>query len=80
MRLSKFQELLGDEFGAAFSQVVLRDTRVTQLGDQTPAEALAEGVDPATVWLAVCEHHQVPKARWHGRPQLKPEASKSQLG
>jgi hypothetical protein len=71
MRLSKFHELLSDEFGAAFASVVLLDTRVTQLADQTPAEALAAGVDPSDVWLAICEHHQVPKARWHGRPVAK---------
>jgi hypothetical protein len=74
MRLSKFQELLSDEFGTAFANVVLRDTRVTQLADQTPAEALAAGVDPSQVWLAICEHHQVPKARWHGKPALKNNA------
>jgi hypothetical protein len=75
MRLSKFHELLSDEFGAAFANVVLRDTRVTRLADQTPAEALAAGVDPSEVWLAICEHHQVPKVRWHGRPALKPSAN-----
>jgi hypothetical protein len=75
MRLSKFHELLSDEFGKSFALVVLQDTRVTQLDDLTPAEALAAGVEPSEVWQAICEHHQVPRARWHGKPTAKFSAS-----
>ncbi|MEO0048733.1 MAG: hypothetical protein RL556_65 [Actinomycetota bacterium] len=66
MRLSKFNELMNDEFGAAYSQVLLQDLVLTELKDRTGAKALADGVDPKDVWQAICLAAEVPKARWHG--------------
>ena len=71
MRLSKFNELVLDEFGAAYSKVVLDDLVLLELGDQTAAQALAAGQDPAEVWLALCRANQVPKSRWHGINKAK---------
>lgn len=69
MRLSQFNELLNDEFGAAYGQVLLKDLVLTELKDQTGRQALEAGEDPREVWFALCRATGVPKDRWHG--QLK---------
>ena len=76
MTLSRFYELLEEEFGAGFSQVVLKDTRLTRLGDQTPVELIAKGHDTKEIWLEICHAMEVPKERWHGKPHTKRHAEK----
>ncbi len=71
MRLSQFHELMADEFGQAYAQVISRDLVLGALGDQTADAALAAGEDPKDVWLALCEANHVPKERWAGKPQAK---------
>ncbi len=71
MRLSPFHELMADEFGQAYAQVISRDLVLGALGDQTADAALAAGEDPKDVWLALCEANHVPKERWAGKPQAK---------
>ena len=41
------------------------------LGDRTAEQALAAGIDPKEIWLALCEANGVPKERWAGKPQPK---------
>ena len=76
MTLSRFYELLQEEFGTAFSQVVLKDTRLTQLGDLTPTELISKGHDTKELWLEICRAMEIPKERWHGKPQTKGHAEK----
>lgn len=71
MRLSQFHELMAEEFGQAYAQVISRDLVLGALGDQTADAALASGEDPKTVWMALCEANHVPKERWAGKPQAK---------
>jgi hypothetical protein len=71
MKLSQFNDLMTDEFGAAYAQVISRDMVLSSLGDQTAAVALAAGENPKLVWLALCEANGVPKERWAGKPQPK---------
>lgn len=73
LRLSKFQELMNDEFGKAYSQVLMNDLVLTELGDKTGSQAIKSGEDPKTVWIAICKNTSVPKERWHGvnRPAKK---------
>jgi hypothetical protein len=71
MRLSQFNNLMTDEFGAAYAQVISRDLVLGSLGDRTAQVALAAGEDPKDVWLALCEANGVPKERWAGRQQPK---------
>ena len=66
MRLSKFNELMTDEFGEAYAQVLLRDLALTDLGDKTGEVAIASGENPKDVWFAICKTVGVPKDRWHG--------------
>lgn len=67
MRLSQFNELMNDEFGAEYAAVLLRDLALTSLADRTGQRALADGEDPKDVWLAICSATGVPKERWHGQ-------------
>ena len=78
MRLSHFQNLMQDEFGAAYSNILLADQVLTELGDKTGAEALAAGVDPREVWLALCKNNGVPKSRWHGFDKKKQSEHKDE--
>jgi hypothetical protein len=55
-----------DEFGAAYAAVIKRDLVLGQVGDKTAEKAIAAGVDPREVWLAICATLEVPKERWHG--------------
>jgi hypothetical protein len=38
---------------------------ITKPGERTAAQALADGEDPRTVWLALCEHFEIPVAARH---------------
>jgi hypothetical protein len=74
LKLSHFHQLLQDEFGAAFAQVLLRDFRLQQFQDQTAEELIAAGVDPKLIWLELCKQQAVPKERWTGIPVKKRHA------
>jgi len=67
MRLSQFNELMNDEFGLAYSQVLLDDLVLGAFGDKTGAQAISAGIDPREVWLELCKVNDVPSERWHGR-------------
>ncbi|MFM1993734.1 MAG: hypothetical protein RL537_423 [Actinomycetota bacterium] len=67
MRLSRFYELVQDEFGPDFAAVVLSDTRLDLLSDKTPQELLAAGEDPRIVWEAICRQLAIPEERWQGK-------------
>lgn len=66
MRLSKFRELMNDEFGAPYAAVIERDLVLTELHDLTAATAIARGDDLRNVWLAICKANGVPPERWQG--------------
>lgn len=78
MRLSQFNQLMQDEFGAAYAQVLVRDSVLTELGDRTGSQALVAGTDPREVWLAICRLAGVPKTRWHGVDKKKPSEHKDE--
>ena len=71
MRLSEFKELMADEFGRGYGEVIVRDLVLSSLEDQTGQQALAAGVDPRVIWLAICQANAVPKERWTGRLATK---------
>ncbi|MGL5830279.1 MAG: DUF3046 domain-containing protein [Angustibacter sp.] len=68
MRLSEFWRLMAEEFGPGYATSVARDQCLTSLAGRTADQALAQGVPPRTVWLALCESMQVPSSRIWGRP------------
>jgi Protein of unknown function (DUF3046) len=71
MRLSEFRELMIDEFGEAYSEVIASDLALTEHSDKIGSQLIAEGVDPRDVWLAICRQSGVPKERWHGINKTK---------
>ena len=74
MKLSQFNELMVDEFGSQFAEVLLRDVALTDLQDQTPSQLIRAGVDPRDIWIAICKQQAVPKERWNGKLLRKQHA------
>ncbi|MFD2758776.1 DUF3046 domain-containing protein [Gulosibacter faecalis] len=73
MRLSEFQRAVRDEFGEAYGTSVVRDVVIGALGDRTARQALDDGEDARSVWLAVCSAMDVPRERWYGVGLLDPK-------
>lgn len=71
MRLTKFNQLMTEEFGSGYSQVLLNDLVLLELGDRTGSQLIAQGEDLRLIWQAICAAQDVPKDRWHGKPQAK---------
>jgi hypothetical protein len=71
MRRSEFNRAVADEFGARANAVVT-DLVLSKVGGRTAADAIAAGVDPREVWLAVCEELDVPAERRYGVGRLEP--------
>ena len=67
MRASEFWELMREEFGGAYAGTLAREHVVSALGERTADQALAAGLDPRDVWLALCADLDVPRERWFGR-------------
>lgn len=63
-----------DEFGEAYAGTLARTHAVHALGSRTVETALADGVPPRTVWLALCDDMGVPEERRLGvdRPPVPP--------
>ena len=60
MRLTDFWERMAGRFGSAYAESVARDQVIGRLGNRTPYQALADGEDVREVWLAICEHFEIP--------------------
>ena len=60
MRRSEFRAFVRDEFGDAYGQVLVHDQVLTDLNDVTAEQALSLGIEPKTVWLALCRQMGVP--------------------
>ena len=53
MRLTDFWGRLEQAFGAAYARSIAADHSFAELGDRTIDEAIAHGIDTATIWRAV---------------------------
>ncbi|HVW82161.1 MAG TPA: DUF3046 domain-containing protein [Mycobacteriales bacterium] len=60
MRVTEFWERMREQFGPAYADAVARDQVIRSLGERNAVDALAAGIDPKQVWLAVCEHFELP--------------------
>jgi hypothetical protein len=67
VRISDYWRLMDDEFGAAYSRVLSSTLVLAGVGGRTADQALAAGVSPRNVWLAVCDVQDVPPERRLGR-------------
>jgi hypothetical protein len=65
VRLTDFWWRMEEHFGPAYAHSVARDQIISRLGHRCVIDALAEGEDPKRVWLAVCEHFEVPVGQRH---------------
>ncbi|MBT9606579.1 MULTISPECIES: DUF3046 domain-containing protein [unclassified Microbacterium] len=71
MRRSEFDRAVADEFGPRGGSL-MTDLVLSAVGGRTSADALAAGVDPREVWLALCEETDVPRDRRYGVGRLDP--------
>ncbi len=71
MRLSEFQRAVDAGFGARAASVVA-DLTLGGVGHRTAADAIADGVPPREVWIALAEEMDVPESRRHGVGRLEP--------
>ena len=76
MRASEFRDLMQEEFGSAYAGTLAREHVVSDLGERTAEQALAAGIDPREVWLALCADLQVPRERWFGRDDARAAAAR----
>ena len=72
MRRSEFDRAVADEFGTRASSLV-SDLVLSRLDGRTSVEALAAGVPPREVWLALTEETDVPESRRYGVGRLDPK-------
>jgi hypothetical protein len=72
MKLSEFQIAVDEEFGGGYGSVVVNDLVLPTLAGRTAREALADGVPPREVWLALCDATDVPESRRHGVGRREP--------
>jgi Protein of unknown function (DUF3046) len=70
--MSRFWELMNDEFGVAYASSLARQHHVRELGDRTVMEALDAGESPRRVWEALCDDMDVPEARRLGADRTPP--------
>lgn len=61
------------EFGEPYSRAVAQDLTLTEVAGLTAQQAIAAGVDPRDIWLAICRAMDVPPDRRYG-VGLLPEA------
>jgi hypothetical protein len=74
MRRSEFERAVADEFGPR-GGALLADLVLSRLGDRTAAQALAAGLPPREVWLALCDEMDVPPSHRYGAGRLEPRRS-----
>jgi DUF3046 family protein len=65
VRLTDFWGRMEARFGTAYAHSVARDQVIPRLGERTVEQALAGGDDVKDVWLAVCEHFEIPVRERH---------------
>ena len=52
-------------FGKAYADSVAKDQVIGGLGNRTVSDALAAGEPAKEVWLAVCDHFEIPVKERH---------------
>jgi hypothetical protein len=61
--LTEFWDQMNGQFGAEYATSVARDYVLADLGGLTVSQALADGVDVKTIWIAICDAFGVPEGR-----------------
>ncbi|MGI8336619.1 DUF3046 domain-containing protein [Actinomadura scrupuli] len=60
MRLTRFWQLMNEQFGEVYAASVAKDYVIAELGGRTIEQALADGDSAKRVWAAVCATFDVP--------------------
>ena len=60
VRLTVFWDRMNRQFGEHYAASVAKDYVLAGIGERTVSQALADGEDVKTVWLAVCDAFNVP--------------------
>ena len=61
VRLTVFWQKMRAQFGDTYAASVAKDFVLACLGGRTVDQALAEGIEPKTIWRAVCEAFEIPE-------------------
>ena len=61
MRLTEFWDRMNSQFGQNYAASVAKDYVLAGIGSRTVNQALADGEDMKTIWLAVCDAFDVPE-------------------
>jgi hypothetical protein len=61
VRLTVFWQKMRGQFGDIYAASVAKDYVLADLGGRTVDQALAEGIEPKTIWHAVCESFEIPE-------------------
>lgn len=69
MRHSDFWLLMDEVFGAGYARTLASDQVLGALADRTAVQALADGLEPRTVWRAMCDAMEIPEQRRWGSDQ-----------
>ncbi|AIY46306.1 MULTISPECIES: DUF3046 domain-containing protein [Mycolicibacterium] len=64
MRLTEFNDLVEGQFGSMRGRSLLVDHVLTALDGRTAAQAIEDGVEPRSVWRALCADFDVPREQW----------------
>lgn len=64
MRLTEFNELVDGQFGPMRGRSLLVDHVLAALDGRTAAQAIEDGVEPRSVWRALCADFDVPRDQW----------------
>jgi hypothetical protein len=65
---------MGLVFGPVYAKSLARDLVMGSLGGLTAEAALAAGVAPGEVWVALCDAMEVPESRRWAHREPKPRA------
>ncbi|MBM7504476.1 DUF3046 domain-containing protein [Agromyces aurantiacus] len=76
MKRSEFELAVEEEFGPGYASIVVDDLVLGALEGRTARQALAAGVPPRSVWLALCEATDVPESRRHGAGLREPRGDR----
>jgi hypothetical protein len=61
VRLTVFWDRMNSQFGENYAASVAKDYVLAGVGGRTVNQALADGEDVRTIWLAVCDAFNVPE-------------------
>jgi Protein of unknown function (DUF3046) len=72
VRNREFWQLVDEVFGPRYGRTLAADQVIGDLDDRTAAEAIEAGVEPRTVWHALCDAMDVPDERRWGQDVRRP--------